>query len=843
MLQRLAILFELNDVEADQLYRAAAQVAPEFQNLPFPRNPFFTGRETYLEQLDHDLKKSGAVAITQPISISGLGGIGKTQLALEYAHRSYPERYRTVLWVNAASKATLEESYLSVARLLKLPEQGEQKIDDVVQAVKTWLGGHTGWLLILDNVDDLQLARTFFPTKPCGHILLTTRSQILGNIAAPMVLESMEPEEGLLFLLRRSGVLSLGTEPGTLDPTIRKAAAHLVGLLGRHPLALDQAGAYIEEAETSFDAYVQLYHEQHRILLNKRGSLGDEHPETVVVTFEVSCQRACEVCPLAGDVLSFCAFLYPDAIPEELLSQDEHLKLHSMAFDEAIMALGRYSLIKRNAQNKVLSVHRLVQAVRKDGMDKETLRGWEERAVLAINAAFPYVQPGTWLQCERLLPHALLAAQYIETDQVIGEEAGRLLHETASYLRDRGSYHEAEPLYQQAISTRRQQLGPEHPDVASSLNGLGRLYYNQGKYIEAEPFYQRALAIYEQQLGLEHLNVANTLSNLGSLYNDQGKYIEAELLLQRALHIWEQRGPEHPDKAHTLNNLAMIYHSWGKYTEAEPLFQRALRIWEKQLGPEHPNVTIPLHNLGRLYYEQGKYTEAELFYQRALHLWEQQLGPEHPEVAPSLNSLAQLYLEQRKYEQAEPLFQRALHIREKQLGPENPKVAYPLNNLAQLYLEQRKYEQAEPLFQRALHLWEQQLGPEHPNVTYPLDGLAQLYLEQSKYAEAEALLQRALHIREQQLGPEHPETAEIIHNFALLQEMQGNALEAHSLYDRALAIRALVYGPHHPKTVETRKCLIALLYKIGLHEEAAQLEAAQSAQGLNEKDQKTHPED
>ncbi len=354
-------------------------------------------------------------------------------------------------------------------------------------------------------------------------------------------------------------------------------------------------------------------------------------------------------------------------------------------FNTAIGILLSYSLVRRDTDietgTQILSVHRLVQAVLQDTLEKTQRSLWVERDIRAVNAAFPHMEPNpelsTWSQCERLLPHALLVAQYIKTDQIISEEAGRLLHETASYLRDRGRYHEAEQLYQQAISTRRQQLGPEHPDVASSLNGLGRLYYHQGKYIEAEPFYKSALAIYEQQLGLEDLNVAYTLSNLGVLYNDQGKSIEAELLLQRALHIWEQKAPEHPDKAYPLNNLAMIYHDQGKYTEAEPLFQHALHLWEQRLGPEHPNVTIPLHNLGRLYYEQGKYSEAELFYKRAISLWEQQLGPEHPEVAPSLNNLANTYREQGKYKQAEPLLKRALHIREQQLGPENPKVRIP----------------------------------------------------------------------------------------------------------------------------------------------------------------------
>src|SRR6266567_2006370 len=270
----IANLFQLNDAEADALYRAAGAVAPKIQNLLFPQNPFFTGRQTYLELLARHFKETGSVAITQPMSISGLGGIGKTQLALEYAHRCYPNVYRSVLWVNAADKATLEASYLSLANLLQLPEKNEREVDRTIQAVKSWLEGHTGWLLILDNADDLRIARSFLPTTSRGHILLTTRSQIVGNIATKIEIEGMDPEEGFLFLLRRSGVLKDGTEPDTVASDILNAARQLVALLGGHPLALDQAGAYIEETGTSFDDYLQLYADQRLMLLNERGLLG-----------------------------------------------------------------------------------------------------------------------------------------------------------------------------------------------------------------------------------------------------------------------------------------------------------------------------------------------------------------------------------------------------------------------------------------------------------------------------------------------------------------------------------------------------------------------------------------
>src|SRR5438046_3089983 len=180
--------------------------------------------------------------------------------------------------------------------------------------------------------------------------------------------------------------------------------------------------------------------------------------------------------------------------------------------------------------------------------------------MFAVNAAFPDAEPSTWPQCERLLIQALAATQIIEGYQIIGEEAGRLLHETASYLRDRARYAEAEPLYRHALQIREQYLGPEHRDVAVSLSGLAIIYGDQARYAEAEPFYRRALQIWEQQPGSEHSEMAMSLNGLANFYQEHGRYAEAEPLYRRALQISERRwGPNHPDVVRLLGNLASLY--------------------------------------------------------------------------------------------------------------------------------------------------------------------------------------------------------------------------------------------------------------------------------------------
>ncbi|SRR6266487_162280 len=320
-LRRIVTTFDLNREDAEALYRAAAQAPPRLHNLPDP-NPFFTGRATHLERLRTDLQDTGMVEITQSVSISGQGGIGKTQLALKYAHSHFPKVYLTVLWVNAANATTLQADYDDVAELLKLPERKDREPERRVRAVKRWLEEHTSWLLVMDNADDLPLARSFLPSRPLGHVVLTTRSQIVRDtsIASHINVDAMTSGEGVLFLLRRSGIIETKDELAKASPADREDARQLVELLGGHPLALDQAGAYIEETGESIADFIQLYQTEGPSILGRRGppGKGTDHPESVVITVELSFQKVCERHPLAADVLHFCSFLQPDAMPVEL---------------------------------------------------------------------------------------------------------------------------------------------------------------------------------------------------------------------------------------------------------------------------------------------------------------------------------------------------------------------------------------------------------------------------------------------------------------------------------------------------------------------------------------------
>jgi tetratricopeptide (TPR) repeat protein len=255
------------------------------------------------------------------------------------------------------------------------------------------------------------------------------------------------------------------------------------------------------------------------------------------------------------------------------------------------------------------------------------------------------------------------------SEAVTTQAQGNLWKELAAKFRElyqQGRYSEAEIIAGKTLEVGEDALGPEHPEVAASLNNLGELYRAQGRHTEAEPLYRRALAIREKALGPEHPEVGTSLNNLAELYRAQGRHTGAEPLYKRALAIMEKaRGPEHPEVAASLNNLAELYRAQGKYAEAESLYKQALAIVEKAVGPEHPNVATSHVNLAMLYENQGKYDEAEPFYKQSLAIREKTLGPEHPHVAAVLGKYAYLAWKMKRYLDAAKMGVRANFVRAK----------------------------------------------------------------------------------------------------------------------------------------------------------------------------------
>jgi tetratricopeptide (TPR) repeat protein/DNA-binding XRE family transcriptional regulator len=833
----LARVLNLSDADTRLLVEArfgTASLLP-FHNLPDP-NPYFTGRETLLEMLHRALTSGEQVALVQTQAISGLGGIGKTQLALAYAYRCR-QHYHDILWALAESHETLTTSYMTLAQHLRLDLRAEYEQQKVVEAVKRWLREHKGWLLILDNIEDLGLVRAFVPTPRQGALLLTTRREETSPVARALALDVLPEEEGILFLLRRSGQLAMEATLAAATPHQRAAAQAIVEALGGLPLALDQAGAYLAETRCSLTDYLVLFQQERQALLHRRGTVPSEHPESVTTTFSLAFAQVQQQSEAASDLLKLCAYLAPEALPLDLLSQGAStlgpvlapVAAQGLAFNAALETLQTYSLVRRNAEQSTLSLHRLVQAVQQEALSEEEQRGFAERAVHLVSAAFPTPDAVNWERCQQLMPHVLVCAEHIERWDFASSEAASLLHQAGRYLHRRAAYVQGLPLLQRALALREQILGPDHPDVAQTLDALALLSQSQGQYTEALPLFQRSLAIREQTLGQDHPDVAVALNNLAHLYRYQGRYVEAQPLAEQALAINEQAlGPTHPEVATSLNTLALLHRAQGHYTEALPLYQRALAIREQVLGPDHPDLAVSLGNLALFYRSLGRSAEALPLIQQTLAINERVLGPNHTDVALTLNNLALFYYDQKRYEEAVPLIQRALAIYEQALGPDHPDVAWSLNNLANFYRLLGRSVEALPLIQRALAIREQALGPDHPSVAISLHILAQLYYDQGQYKDALPLFKRARTIREQALGPDHPDVAQSLNALAELYEVQEQYEQALPLYQRALTILKQAI-PNHPDTTTAHERLAALLQRMGHVEEASTLIARNQA--------------
>ncbi len=567
-------------------------------DVPFQKNPYFTGREDDLARLHNALAKEKNATLTQLQVISGLGGVGKTQLAIEYAYR-FRNDYQYTFWVKADTTELIVSDFAEIANLvnLSIKEEKDQKL--IVGAVKNWLQTHINWLLIFDNADNLEDIHTFLPQEGQGHVLLTTHIPFIGIEAPGIELNTMKPEESELFLLHRARLLDLDASLETASDIDRSKAQEIASIMGNLPLALAQAGAYIERTQCGLSGYLERYQKRRAILLKERSGLASDHPEPVATTWSLSFERVEQVNPAAADLLRLCAFLHPDAIPEAILISGttaltpvlQSVATDLFTLDDTIVQLRRYSLIRRNLDAKTLTVHRLVQAVLKDSMDEASQNEWAERTLRALNLVFPNGDFSTWDQCQLYLPHVQVCAELIKQWDLVFPETVRLLINAGHYLTERGQYFEAEALLQQALMILEKLPSIELATLAENLHHLADLYRLWGRYAQALPLFEQSLAMRQQTLGPDHHNVASTLNNMAKLYFHQAKYNQAEQLYQQALTIQEKAlGPEHPDVISTLRNMALNYGSQGKYGQAEQLYRRFYTFHLRSLGPNNPKT-------------------------------------------------------------------------------------------------------------------------------------------------------------------------------------------------------------------------------------------------------------
>lgn len=792
--------------------------------VPLARNRFFTGREADLRALYEHFHLPSDETQTQVQIICGAGGMGKTQMALEYAYR-FRDDYATILWLRTETPQTLLTDLIALMGFLDLPEKQVRERYQILSAVRNWLNGHVNWLLIFDNVEEFDIVHELLPTRSVNHILLTTRRQGTSASGYPLHLQPWSTEEGTLFLLHRAMLLSEFAPLEAAADELRIQAASICQELGGLPLALDQAGAYLEETGCTLIGYQERFQTRKMQMLSRRGTESFAHPDPVSSTILLAVEHVERQAPSAAELLRLCAFLASDAIPEELITRQSVEILGPVLYSSTMNPFERdniyalfnaTSLMELNVQRRLLTIHRLVQMVIVTHMDKATQQQWARRALLAVNRAFPVISQEmssmTLSWSDQLLPHALCTLTWIdrflpaEQQSTMAPEISGLLFNVSSFLLTRGYDQKAEPLLERCLFLREQTLGASDLAVAEPLARLGCLFRVQGRHAGAEALLQRALTIYEQASLSTSSVLIPVLGNLAMLSLDRGQYEQAETFIKRVISIEEQlQGAE--ARVPSLTDLAIIYRKQGRYEEALALLLHAVRLYEQTFGPEHPKLLVVLNNLANFYWEQDKYAEAKPVYLRALHLSEQTQGSDASHVATVLFNLGEVCREQEQYEEAESYYFSALSLWKQTVGSRHLLTAYALHGLALLRMAQSQPKEAEQFFQETIQIWEQACDEPHADLAEVIHDLGRLYARQGKDEAAEPLFECALQMREQVLGQTNPALAASLHHLGLLYARQGRREKAWLYYQRAFALREQVLGKWHPETQVIRDCL------------------------------------
>ena len=753
---------------AERQSQAAPPPPRPFIGVP-PRIASFTGRAEQLDKLDAILMQDKPAAVTQAsvgrAAVQGMGGVGKTSLAVEYAHR-YRSLYAGVCWCPSETSTALLSALANLAVTLGAVTAEEADVEKVAKAALRRLAEQRAtWLLVYDNVPAPDTIADLLPSAG-ARVLITSRFSDWSELADEVALDVLPPGEAVALLESRTA------------RSDAVGAKMLAEALGRLPLALDHAAAYCKRTQMRFADYATKASN-----LIDAAPRGAGYPRSVAATFDLAITEAVTQCQVAEALMRYLAQCAPERIPMALVEGAVENEVERM---EALAALVEVSLVRHDPfedGTPAVTVHRLVQAV---------ARAWSEangstqdavgRLTARLVATYPqeaYDNPQSWPLCAVLTPHLL--ARRGSDDGSVAEVLGR----AGSYFHGRAAYAQAAPLLRDALAIREKVLGPAHPNRASSLNNLAVLLRDQGDLAGARPLLERALAINEKALGPEHPDTTTNLNNLAGLLQDQGDLAGARPLFERALAIREKMlGPEHPDTALSLYSLAHLLQDQGDLAGARPLLERALVIREKVLGPEHPDTALSLSSLGRLLQDQGDLAGARRLYERALAIREKVLGPEHPNTARGLNNLAALHKDQGDYSGARPLYERALAICEKALGPEHPNTATIMSNLAVVLRDTGHANEAEPLFRKAIAIDEKALGRDHPLTQRSASHHARLLVETGRASEGLTVAQSALATHEAASGLNHPWTKDSARVTADALDALGRAEEAKVLREK-----------------------------------------------------------
>ncbi|WP_158273902.1 tetratricopeptide repeat protein [Micromonospora sp. RP3T] len=647
-------------------------------NLPRPPVPIFCGRDTELAFLRAHLHPEPASdGSSLGIVLHGLGGVGKTELALQFTHTAR-DRFTLTWWITADTGDNLAAGLAALTRALNPGWPATAGVSDAADWATQWLASHADWLVVLDNVNDLATIETLAAAAKDGRILVTSRRDV-DWVALRLTSLPLGP------LTRPASVDLLRRWSGrTAEPA---DATGLASDMGDLPLALRQAAAYLLERPTVSlaDYRARLARRPLRVLETHNRLYGYDHP--VARTWHVTVETLTDEDPSAGRLLDLVAYLAPDEISLDLLHTPD---TDPWDVEDTIALVASYSMVSRKASG--IAVHRLVQT-----MTRASHTGPEHAlaAATAIIAATPDGDPETsvpgWRQWSRLTPHIEALAEHLTTIDALRQDTGLLLtaaalfDRCAIYHRGQGRYRTAVYLFEQSLAIRDCHLGPEHPDTLTSWYGLGGGYWSIGRYAECLGIGEATLAARRRILGVEHPDTLQNASNIAVGYREMGRHEEAIALSEETLAVRRRvLGPDHPDTLQSCNNLAGCYRAVGRHAEAITLYERTLTARRRTLGDDHPDTLQSCNNLAGGYQAVGQHVDAIALHESTLAIRTRILGPEHPDTLHSMSNLAVAYEAVGRISEAATLHQATLDGREKTLGPQHPDTRRAARRLAVL---------------------------------------------------------------------------------------------------------------------------------------------------------------
>ncbi|KAM6493175.1 hypothetical protein JOM56_011309 [Amanita muscaria] len=819
---------------------------PQLSSLPPLRCPsgLFSGRKPYLQDL-HTHFIANPSPERKTFLLYGMGGIGKTQICLKFIEEN-KECFADIFWIDASSENSIRLKLEQIAKAYKISASSSS-----AKAFLNWISDRGNWLIVFDNADGgHKVVEKFLPQGKKGNILISSRNKGLSRITSPknsLEVIEMGEEEAISLLLKSSMVDE--------DSVKAKATAkELVSVLGFIPLAIDQAGGYIQSCGYGLDNYLRLFVKHRAQLMSDKelsGASGYDHSTygTWDISIEAIKRRACEgpaaQASAAQNALmlhGIFALLHHENISKEMfkcaagnyllrktettnglpqsvflldsktLFLDEQDEWDELQFNAGIQTLQSFSLIKCN--EKLYSVHPLVHAWSRDRIPQEDRVQMCRRAkALLVLSIKPDYDDDNFALCALLAPHVQAISENMTNFKVQNQYFDDEHIQLAFLFTRIGIWDEAEKLETRVLEARKAKLGNDHPDTISSMNNLANTYRDQGRWDEAEKLETHVLEARKAKLGNDHPDTLGSMNNLASTYRNQGRWDEAEKL---ETHVLEARkaklGNDHPDTLGSMNNLAITYSNQGRWDEAEKLETHVLEARKAKLGNDHPDTLGSMNNLANTYSNQGRWDEAEKLETHVLEARKAKLGNDHPDTISSINNLANTYRDQGRWDEAEKLQTHALEASKAKLGNDHPYTISSMNNLANTYRDRGRWDEAEKLQTHVLEASKAKLGNDHPDTLGSMNSLAITYRYQGRWDEAEKLQTHVLEASKAKLGNDHPHTIISMNNLANTYRDQGRWDEAEKLQTHVLEASKAKLGNDHPHTIISMNNL-AITYK------------------------------